>query len=118
LLIPKNRSNDVNNCVDNCLHHCFYQVQNFGRFNASGFIDLAGFLEVWKIFQIILFGFIISISSTAIVLEYLHKNNELSTPVGLLTTGMLLMWDFLIAPMLMLLNFMAERKKHPSPKLF
>jgi CPA2 family monovalent cation:H+ antiporter-2 len=55
-----------------------------------------------------LFSFIISLSSSAIILEYLHKNNEINTRLGTITTGILIFQDFLIVPMIMVLNFLGK----------
>jgi len=62
----------------------------------------------WTTEKIILFSFIISLSSSAIILEYLHKNNEIHTRLGSVTTGILIMQDFLIVPMLLVLNFLSK----------
>lgn len=64
----------------------------------------------WSSGQIILFGCIISMSSSAIIIEYLNKNKELNTRLGTLTTGILIMQDFLLAPMIMILNFIARNE--------
>jgi CPA2 family monovalent cation:H+ antiporter-2 len=70
------------------------------------FMLLLGLYLSWSFTQIFLFSFIISLSSSAIILEYLYQHQELKTPLGLLTTGILVLQDFLIVPMLMVLNFM------------
>jgi CPA2 family monovalent cation:H+ antiporter-2 len=74
------------------------------------FIWLLGSVFSWSGRQIIVFGFIISLSSSAIILEYLQKNKELTTPLGTLTTGILVLQDFLIVPMLFTMNYMALKK--------
>lgn len=62
----------------------------------------------WPAAKITLFTFIISLSSSAIILEYLHKNNEVGTRLGTITTGILILQDLLIVPMIMTLNFLAN----------
>ena len=62
----------------------------------------------WPSNRIILFSFIISLSSSAIILEYLHQNGEINSRLGNLTTGILILQDFLIVPMIMTLNFLAH----------
>ncbi len=72
------------------------------------FIAVIGKQLDWPTGRIILFSFIISLSSSAIILEYLHKNNEINSRLGNLTTGILILQDFLIVPMIMVLNFLAN----------
>ena len=74
------------------------------------FILLIGMLYHWKLKEIILFSFIISLSSSAIILEYLEKNKELNKPLGLLVSGILVLQDFLLVPMLLTINFLGEKK--------
>jgi len=72
------------------------------------FVAIIGYHLTWSIDRIILFGFIISLSSSAIILEYLNKNGEMHFRLGQLTTGILLVQDFLLVPMIMVLNFLAK----------
>lgn len=72
------------------------------------FMLLLGIYLSWSATHIVLFSFIISLSSSAIILEYLHKNQELKTNLGILTTGILVLQDFLIVPMLMVINFIGQ----------
>ena len=72
------------------------------------FIALIGNPLDWPTGRIVLFGFIISLSSSAIILEYLHKNNQINSRLGNLTTGILILQDFLIVPMIIVLNFLAN----------
>lgn len=74
------------------------------------FIAVIGFLYSWSIKEILLFTFIISLSSSAIILDYLEKNKELNQPLGLLTSGILVLQDFLLVPMLLTINFLGEKK--------
>jgi CPA2 family monovalent cation:H+ antiporter-2 len=74
------------------------------------FMLLLGVNLSWNFTNIFLFGFIISLSSSAIILEYLYKHQELKTPLGILTTGILVLQDILIVPMLMVLNFIGKGK--------
>lgn len=77
------------------------------------FIVIVGHELEWTTEKIILFSFIISLSSSAIILEYLHKNNEIHTQLGSITTGILIMQDFLIVPMIMVLNFLSKGESDP-----
>jgi CPA2 family monovalent cation:H+ antiporter-2 len=72
------------------------------------FIAIIGHQLGWSTGRIVLFSFIISLSSSAIILEYLHKNAEINSRLGNLTTGILILQDFLIVPMIMILNFIAN----------
>jgi CPA2 family monovalent cation:H+ antiporter-2 len=76
-------------------------------------ILLIGTQLEWRPPQIILFSFIISLSSSAIILEYLHKNKEINSRLGTITTGILIMQDFLIVPMIMVLNFLSTGESDP-----
>ena len=78
------------------------------------FILIVGRELAWSNEKIILFGFVISLSSSAIILEYLHKNKEIHTRLGSVTTGILIMQDFLIVPMIMVLNFLSKSESNPG----
>lgn len=77
------------------------------------FIAIIGHQLDWSSARIILFSFILSLSSSAIILEYLHKNKEINSRLGSLTTGILILQDFLIVPMIMILNFLAKGESNP-----
>jgi monovalent cation:H+ antiporter-2, CPA2 family len=79
-----------------------------------GFILLVSRQLEWQNEKIVLFTFIISLSSSAIILEYLHKNKELHTRLGAITTGILITQDFLIVPMIMTLNFFGNAQLDPK----
>ena len=74
------------------------------------FITIIGSFYKWSAKEILLFTFIISLSSSAIILEYLEKNKELNKPLGILTSGILVLQDFLLVPMLLTINFLGEKK--------
>jgi len=74
------------------------------------FITVIGSFYKWSTKEILLFTFIISLSSSAIILEYLEKNKELNEPLGILTSGILVLQDFLLVPMLLTINFLGEKK--------
>ena len=73
------------------------------------FISLLGLYQQWSWKEILLFSFIISLSSSAIILEYLEKNQEIRTPLGTLTSGILVIQDFLLVPMLLTINFVGQK---------
>jgi monovalent cation:H+ antiporter-2, CPA2 family len=73
------------------------------------FVLLLGFYQEWSWKENILFTFIISLSSSAIILEYLENNNEIKTPLGTHTTGILIVQDFLLVPMILIINFLGSK---------
>ena len=71
-----------------------------------GFAWLLGWWNAWNVGEIILIGFIISLSSTAVVLTVLQNWNELHTPVGGDVLGILLVQDLMVVPMLIILGLL------------
>lgn len=66
-----------------------------------------GYWLDWPIERSILLGFVISLSSTAVVLKLLQDNSELKTSVGKKVTAVLLTQDLAIVPMLIVLGILA-----------
>jgi len=66
--------------------------------------------------QALFFGFVVALSSTAIVLKLLQDRGELDSPHGQVTLGILLFQDFLIVPLLLMVPVLAG-KAAASPKL-
>jgi CPA2 family monovalent cation:H+ antiporter-2 len=58
----------------------------------------------WGIEQIILISFVLSISSTAVVLKILQDKNEMETNVGANVVSILLVQDVVVIPMIVILN--------------
>ena len=58
----------------------------------------------WSLHRIILIGFVISLSSTAVVLKVLQDWKELDTEVGEEVLGILLMQDLAVIPMLIIVS--------------
>ena len=63
---------------------------------------------IFKLFNVetnlaILFGMLVSLSSTAIVLKLLSDRDELSAPQGKLSVGILIFQDLMIVPMFLVL---------------
>lgn len=71
-----------------------------------GFVWGIGSRFDWPIGRIVLLGFVISLSSTAVVLKVLEINMEMHTPVGRNVIGVLLVQDFAIVPMLIIIGLM------------
>lgn len=76
---------------------------------------LLGKLEDWNWKEVLVFTFIISLSSSAIILDYLEKNKELNQPLGSLTSGILIFQDFLLIPMLLTINFISNKSIGVGP---
>lgn len=66
-----------------------------------------GILAGLSIRESILVGFLISLSSTAIVLKLLQGRGEVDTPHGSMTLGILIFQDIVVIPMMMALPFLA-----------
>jgi len=69
-------------------------------------VGLIGHYLQWSISQIIVLGFVISLSSSAVVIKLLQDKNETQTQVGRNVISILLMQDILIVPMLILTNYL------------
>lgn len=78
-----------------------------------GCIWLLGIWLQWPLPRIILLGFVISLSSTAVVLKLLQEWGELDTDVGQDVLGILLMQDLAIVPMLIVIGTLGGSV--PSP---
>ncbi len=60
----------------------------------------------WPLPRIVLLGFVISLSSTAVVLQLLRERRELDSDLGRDITGILLVQDLALIPMLVILSFL------------
>ncbi len=72
----------------------------------TGVIFLLGIFMEWKLVRVILIGFVISISSTAVVIKLLHEWNQHNTQVGRNVIGVLLVQDIALIPMIIVLDLM------------
>jgi CPA2 family monovalent cation:H+ antiporter-2 len=72
----------------------------------TGVIFLLGLFLEWKLIRVILIGFVISISSTAVVIKLLHEWNQHNTHVGRNVIGVLLVQDIALIPMIIVLDLM------------
>jgi len=61
----------------------------------------------WPSGRALLLGFVVSLSSTAVVLKLLRDEGEVGTPIGRDVVGVLLVQDVAIIPMLMAIGFLA-----------
>lgn len=71
-----------------------------------GCVWLLGFWFDWSLARIVLIGFVISLSSTAIVIKLLQDNGMLSTSLGQSALGILLAQDLAIIPMLIIIGLL------------
>jgi CPA2 family monovalent cation:H+ antiporter-2 len=71
------------------------------------FIWLIGQYFGWNFHQIIVLGFVLSLSSTAVIIKLLEEKNELKTKSGQYVLGILLTQDILIVPMLIIINYLS-----------
>lgn len=67
------------------------------------------FLE-WPLSRIVLLGFVISLSSTAVVLKYLELRGQLQTRLGANLVGILLMQDIAVVFMLIAMQFLKGQR--------
>ena len=70
------------------------------------FVWLLGKWFSWPLSRSILLGFVISLSSTAVVLKILQDNKELETDTGQNVLGVLLFQDMAIIPMLIIIGLL------------
>lgn len=68
-----------------------------------GVVAVLGWYLEWHTARIVLLGFVVSLSSTAVVLNYLKDRNLLATKLGRDVLGVLLAQDLAIIPMLIII---------------
>jgi CPA2 family monovalent cation:H+ antiporter-2 len=61
----------------------------------------------WSMARILTLGFVISLSSTAVIVKLLQDSGEIDHPVGQNVLGVLLVQDILIVPMLITLSYLS-----------
>lgn len=69
-------------------------------------VALIGFLFSWPLNRIVVLGFVISLSSSAVVIKLLQDTNEAETLTGRNVISILLMQDILIVPMLIITSYL------------
>ncbi len=65
--------------------------------------------------QALFLGFMVSLSSTAIVLKQLGERSELATPHGKMKVGILIYQDIIVVPMMLLAPILAASSVTPEP---
>lgn len=73
-------------------------------------ISLVGWWLHWPASRILLIGFVISLSSTAVVLNYLRETHQLKAKIGQDALGILLAQDLALIPMLIVVGVMGGEK--------
>jgi CPA2 family monovalent cation:H+ antiporter-2 len=63
----------------------------------------------WNTGFSILLGFIVSVSSTAVVIKILESSDELGTPAGRVAIGILIAQDMAVVPMMMVLSALSRK---------
>lgn len=81
------------------------------------FVWLLGKWLDWPLSRSVLLGFVISLSSTAVVLKILQDDRELGSENGQNVLGVLLFQDMAIIPMLIVIGFMSGDKPDPQQLL-
>jgi CPA2 family monovalent cation:H+ antiporter-2 len=71
-----------------------------------GVIFLLGTFLDWKFLRVLLIGFVISLSSTAVVIKLLNEWNQNNSHVGRNVIGVLLVQDIALIPMIIVLDLM------------
>lgn len=71
-------------------------------------VAVIGMFFKWDLNRIIVLGFVISLSSTAVVIKLLKDTNELDTDVGQSVVGILLTQDVVVIPMILILQFLSK----------
>lgn len=74
----------------------------------SGAVVL-GWIFGWPLERILLIGFVLSLSSTAVGIKLIDQLGEARTEAGRITVGVLVCQDLLIIPMLIIVNTLGER---------
>ena len=67
---------------------------------------IAGKYFNWEIKRIVFLGFVLSLSSTAVIVKLLDEKGEINSYIGQVVLGILLVQDILIVPMLIVIGYM------------
>ncbi len=78
-----------------------------------GCVWLLGWWLDWPIRRIVFFGFVISMSSTAVLFNILRETGEINKPVGQDVAGITITQDLAVVPMLIVLGMMGGPALQP-----
>jgi len=70
-------------------------------------VAVIGYYFEWSWARVLTLGFVISISSTAVIVKLLQDSGEIDQPVGQNVLGVLLVQDILIVPMMISLSYLS-----------
>jgi len=82
-----------------------------------GAVWLIGAALSWPFYRIVMLGFVISLSSTAVVVKLLQDRNETTTKIGQSVIAILLAQDIFVVPMLIILGYLTGEKPELSEML-
>lgn len=74
---------------------------------------LIGIAFGWSVNRVIMLGFVISLSSTAVVIKLLQERNETNTIAGQNAIAILIAQDIIIVPMLIVLTYLSGATAEP-----
>ena len=77
---------------------------------AVGAMLLIGWIGGWPTPVVVVLGFVVALSSTAVVVKMLEQLNLLRQPVGQLTIGILIAQDLAVVPMLLTIGLFGDRE--------
>ncbi len=79
-----------------------------------GLVALVGWPLDWSWSRILMLGFIISLSSSAVVIRLLQDSGEIRRRLGRKVLSILLMQDVLVVPMLVVASYLGGTRPHPE----
>ncbi len=79
-----------------------------------GLVAMVGTPLGWAWSRIIMLGFIISLSSSAVVIKLLQDNGEIKRRLGRKVVSILLMQDVMVVPMLLIVSYLGGEPPHPE----
>lgn len=77
---------------------------------AVGAMLLIGWIGGWPTPVVVVLGFVVALSSTAVVVKMLEQLDLLRQPVGQLTIGILIAQDLAVVPMLLTIGLFGDRE--------
>lgn len=78
------------------------------------FIGIIGYFFDWSWNRVVVLGFILSLSSSAVIIKLMESKNELDSSIGQHVLSILLMQDMIIVPMLLITEFLGGDKPTPG----
>ena len=78
-------------------------------FASISIVAILGYYLSWPSSRTIFFGFVISLSSSAVVIKLLQDNNESNSDIGQSVISVLIIQDILIVPMMIIVNYLGGK---------